>query len=105
MRLVLVEWEDSRTADGGWRYIKDACELKAVKCQTVGWLLEQTLTSLLIAQSVGDLSEDESQTMGRTAIAVRQITKIVDLLLGQTIWTASTTSCPGLVLEQTRPAS
>lgn len=105
MRLVLVEWEDSRTADGGWRYIKDVCELKAVKCQTVGWLLEQTPTSLLIAQSVGDLSDDESQTMGRTAIAVRQITKVVDLLLGQSIWNAPEISCPELESEQTRPAS
>lgn len=105
MRLVLVEWEDSRTADGGWRYIKDACELKAVKCQTVGWLLEQTPTLLLIAQSVGDLSGEESQTMGRTAIAVRQITKIVDLLLGQTIWTAPEISCPGLASGQRQPDS
>ena len=105
MRLVLIEWEDSRTADGGWRYIKDASGLGAVKCRTVGWILEQTPTALLLAQSVGDLDGDESQTMGRTAIAVRQITKVVDLLLGQTIWAAPQISYPGLGSEQTQPVS
>jgi len=65
MMPILVEWEDSRTADGG----------------------------------------NESQTMGRTAIAVRQVTKLYRFILGQTIWSASAVSCPGFASGQNPPTS
>ena len=82
MRLLLVEWDDSRTADSGWRYLGEPGGAEAVKCRTVGWLIEEGDSALLLAQSLGDEATDAAQSMGRTAIARRQITAVYELAIG-----------------------
>jgi hypothetical protein len=76
MDLVIVEWQDSRQPERGWRWI-DECETpEAVKCLTVGWLLKETDDALLVAQNLGDVSRDRKQFSGGTEIARRQIVQL-----------------------------
>lgn len=81
MRLVLVEWQDSRTSESGWRYLSDGCDVAAVRCRSVGWVLHEAEDVVVLAQSLGDLDSSSAQSMGRTAIARRQIIQILDLMV------------------------
>ncbi|MEE8207459.1 MAG: hypothetical protein V3T88_00675 [Nitrosomonadaceae bacterium] len=36
MKLVLIEWHDSRTAENGWQYLREHQDVSAVKETNVG---------------------------------------------------------------------
>ena len=48
MRLVLIEWEDSRV-DGVWHQIGGEIEDRALLCRSVGWLLLDRVRAKVIA--------------------------------------------------------
>jgi hypothetical protein len=79
MKLVLVEWQDSRHPSGIWEWLDECEEPKALKCLTVGWLLKKTKDVLLIAQSLGDVSGERTQFTGAMEIARRQIIRMEEV--------------------------
>ncbi len=106
MKLVIIEWHDSRTAENGWQYLRERHDISAVMCQTVGWIIDKSDDALLVAQSLADINSKDSQSMGRTVIAICQVKLIRDLEDGNVIWASSDeTSCQGLVSALTLQAA
>ena len=79
MKLVLVEWQDSRQASRAWQWTDEAGQPEPVRCLTVGWLLKETVDALLVAQSLGDVTRGRMQFSGGTEIARRQIVHLTTL--------------------------
>lgn len=79
MKLVLVEWQDSRQTSGAWQWMDEAEQPGAVRCLTVGWLLKETDDALLVAQSLGDVTRGRMQFSGGMEIARRQIVHLTRL--------------------------
>jgi hypothetical protein len=77
--LILVEWQDSRQPDGGWRWADECEDPASVKCQTVGWLLRETKDALLVVQNLGDVTSGRMQVSGGTEIARRQVVQISEI--------------------------
>ena len=78
--LVLVEWEDSTQPVPQWKYLADYEKAGAVKCASVGWLIQDDKHTKALAPNIGDLGTDDSaQASGVIRIPVRCITRIVRL--------------------------
>jgi hypothetical protein len=94
MKLVIVEWQDSRQPDRGWQWLDERDDPKAVKCLTVGWLLRETEDAILVAQNLGDVTDGRTQFSGGTEIARRQIVQLKELTCPS--WAKTTSSDPVL---------
>lgn len=79
MKLILVEWQDSRQPCGGWQWINEVGDPLPVLCRTVGWLAKETEEALLVVQSLGDVDGERMQISGGTEIARRQIVRIEEI--------------------------
>lgn len=76
MRLVLVEWLDSRRGEG-WSRLEDLrADLKAVHCRSVGWIIAKDSSSLTLA---GHLGDDPEQCCGDMTIPAKSILRISTL--------------------------
>ena len=78
-RLVLVEWEDSGQPAPQWQWLDDVHVTSAVRCQTVGFLIQDDKTVKVLAQNVGDLESDARQVSGVIRIPTRAVTRITAL--------------------------
>ena len=76
MQLVLVEWQDSRQADGAWRWRDELAPPTPVLCRSVGWRVSETDEALLLAQSLGDVQGERMQIGGTVEIARRQVVRV-----------------------------
>lgn len=94
MKLVLIEWEDSRIPASGWSRTSNMESPKVTKVISVGFVLEDREDCLLLASNVGDIDDEDNdpQAVGGIVIAKRQITRIVALRQSRTIF-----SCGELV--------
>lgn len=73
MRLVLVEWLDSRRGEG-WTRLEDLeLDNAIIKCKSVGWVLAQDRSSLTLA---GHIGENPAQCCGDMTIPRKAILKI-----------------------------
>jgi hypothetical protein len=79
MKLVIVEWQDSRQPSSSWQWADEAENPEPVLCLTVGWLLRETEDALLVVQSLGDVSGGRMQFGGGTEIARRQIIQLKEI--------------------------
>ena len=70
--LVLIEWEDSRQPSSAWRRVSSLEPASAVRCKTVGWLIEDG-DVVVVAQNLGDTDADDPQVSGVMAIPRRCI--------------------------------
>ena len=78
--LVFVEWEDSLQPISNWMFLSDFTDKDAIKCVTVGWLINDGKDTKSIAQNFGMLNEDDdAQVSGVIRIPTRSITKITKL--------------------------
>lgn len=78
-RLVLVEWEDSGQPAPQWQWLDDVRVSSAVRCQTVGFLIQDDSAVKVIAQNVGDLEGDARQVSGVIRIPTRAVTRVTSL--------------------------
>jgi hypothetical protein len=70
MRLVQIDWIDSKTAPNEWEYIEGIEALEPVVCSSVGFLIQETSAYKTIAHSMSD-----SQVCGRITIPTACIKK------------------------------
>lgn len=76
MRLVLVEWVDSRRGDG-WTRLEDLkADHAATKCKSVGWVISEDSSAITVA---GHIGENPEQCCGDMTIPVRSILRIRNL--------------------------
>lgn len=53
--LVLVTWKDAKSEASGWKSIEEVASGQPATVKSVGWILRQTKTKLVIVSSiVGD---------------------------------------------------
>lgn len=77
MRLVLVEWLDSRRGDG-WTRIQDLRDDHTpIRCKSVGWVVAEDSAALTLAGHVG---ENPGQCCGDITIPACSIIAITDLV-------------------------
>jgi hypothetical protein len=76
MRLVFVEWVDSRRGEG-WTRLDELKVGQAITlCKSVGWLVSKDSSSITIAGNIGDNPE---QCCGDLSIPKRAIIRIKNL--------------------------
>lgn len=79
MKLVQVEWVDSRQPTSHWERLDDLSHLAPCACMTVGYLVVESDTHVVIAHSIGDDGENPQGT-GLTAIPSECIKKMTELV-------------------------
>ena len=52
--MVIVEWLDSRQADGSWKFTDGYPISDPVRCLSVGWLVHTDDNVIVLAQSIAD---------------------------------------------------
>lgn len=78
-RLVLIEWEDSGQPVPQWQWLDDVQVTSAIRCQTVGFLIQDDRAVKVIAQNVGDIQGDARQVSGVIRIPTRAVTRVIAL--------------------------
>lgn len=73
-KLVLIEWLDSKGITYQWEYLDEIEPLKADRCLSAGFLIEDTEEYKTIAQSLS-----ETQVIGRTSIPNCSIKSIKEI--------------------------
>lgn len=76
MKLVLIDWEDSRQPTSGWQWLEDFELGEVVRCKSVGWIVGKSKDAVALAQNIGD---DFSQASGIIRIPTRCIVKTTTL--------------------------
>lgn len=71
-RPVLVTWRDTTTRHSGWESVERAQTLIPSEVKTVGFVIRDTKTELLLVQSVAD----DDETMGVIAIPRGWVKKV-----------------------------
>lgn len=76
MRLVFVEWLDSRRGEG-WACLDDLrADLQATRCKSVGWVISKDKESLTLA---GHIAHNPEQVCGDMTIPMKAVIRIQDL--------------------------
>ena len=70
MKLVQIDWIDSKAAPNEWEHLEGIESLEPIQCSSVGFLIEDTPAYKTIAHSVSD-----SQVCGRITIPTACIKK------------------------------
>lgn len=79
MRLVMIFWEDSRVPRDSWEWIKHDIYPKCTSCQSVGFVVAETESAILLAPTIGHEDDGDKQMIGGITIAKRQIVKTICL--------------------------
>ena len=69
MKIVMIEWLDSKNGSSGWEYLDELEPLKPVACKSVGFLIEDEKSHKTFAPTVGG-----GQVLGRITIPACSIT-------------------------------
>ncbi len=54
--VVLIEWEDSAQPVAAWQYLDDIDDAGAIRCRSVGYLIDDGESVKTLAPNVGGLS-------------------------------------------------
>jgi hypothetical protein len=77
---VLIEWVDSTQPVSSWKYLSDAPDLEIVECASVGWVIQENESVLMLAPNLGDYkSGDGAQGSGFIRIPKASITRQTQL--------------------------
>lgn len=68
MKLVLVEWHDSRGAGPSWNFVSTIREDGICPMRSVGWVVVENDQELCIAPHVGHEKDGEHQVCGEMHI-------------------------------------
>ncbi|KKK60992.1 hypothetical protein LCGC14_3018820 [marine sediment metagenome] len=80
MKLVKIEWVDSRTPTDGWEHLNKLNDIKACECVSVGFLLKSGDDVKALAPNLADIDEDSDvQASAIIIIPVCSITRMVEL--------------------------
>ena len=74
MKLVLIEWLDSKGGSGEWEFIDNLEPLEPIACISVGFLIQENDSYKTIAPTVGG-----GQVLGRITIPNCSIVKVKTL--------------------------
>ncbi|GCE85345.1 hypothetical protein MSKU9_3486 [Komagataeibacter diospyri] len=78
--IVIVKWLDSGQPESAWQWADEIPEPDPIVCQTVGHLIHDTSTGVVVALSIGDVKSERPQANGVMHIprsAIEQITSLV----------------------------
>jgi hypothetical protein len=79
-KLVLIEWEDSRSPNGAWKHLCEKQNFDPVKCKSVGWLIFSNKKIKVVAPNMGDIYDASNiQYSGEIIIPTSCILKITFL--------------------------
>ena len=78
-KLLLVEWLDSVQPSPGWAFLSDCDDVEPVQCRSVGWVVGQTRTAIMLAPNVGNFDGEDPQGSGFIRIPMRAVTVLTDL--------------------------
>lgn len=76
MKLVLIEWHDSRQPESGWTWLEQSEQPAIVRCRSVGWLAKEDEDGLMLVPNLGD---DGQQGCGGIVIARRQVVNVIEI--------------------------
>lgn len=80
LRLVLVEWLDSKQPVAAWQWLSDLEAPAPARCVSVGFLAREETDTLVIVQNVADPhDEDGAQASGAMTIPRACVVSIMDL--------------------------
>ena len=77
--LVKIDWKDSRQPSSEWKWLEDFEPTGAVTCTSVGWLIHDDKDVKVLAQNLGDTSEENKQASGIIQIPACSVFKITPL--------------------------
>ena len=77
--LVMIEWEDSAQPSPSWAFLANTKPSRAVRCVSVGWLIENGKKVKALAPNMGDLGESDVQVSGVIRIPARSVVKVTRL--------------------------
>lgn len=77
--LVIISWEDSIQASGGWQFLSDFEPLKPMSVTSVGWLIQDGADCKVLAQSLAHVDGESVQSAGRKVIPTRCVLSIEHL--------------------------
>ena len=81
--LVLIEWEDSARPVATWQYLDDIEGTGPIRCQSVGYLIDDGESVKTLAPNVGELGTEAAQASGVIRIPTRCITRVRKLSLAR----------------------
>jgi len=73
----LVEWVDSARPAPDWRFVSDLPPLEVIRCLSVGWVVAEDDTTLMLAPNMGDVESDSPQACGFLRVPKRSIVRRV----------------------------
>lgn len=83
MKLVVIDWVDSSSVAGGHTWhgvetVKDDCNIEALMCRSVGWLLVdgRDAKTIIAHQAFGSTQHDLNAVSGDMTIPVCAIRKM-----------------------------
>lgn len=79
LRLVLVEWIDSHSTPGGWRWLDEMGSDDTMKCRSVGWLLQKGTNLTIVPHISGDGETLRENGRGEITIPMRAVIRITNL--------------------------
>ncbi len=79
MKLVYLEWIDSRGVSESWYYLKDL-ESKCCILKSVGWVIKEDRQLIHIVPHVGD---DPKQGCGDMVIPKRCVLKKIEIIIDE----------------------
>lgn len=83
VKLVLVEWEDSRQPSNSWQRLVEFKPEGISKCVSVGFLIHDKKDFKVIAPNIGDAFDKNMQVMGAINIpttCIKKITKLKEVI-------------------------
>lgn len=80
VKLVLIEWLDSRRPDPAWQHLTDFDQQGICKCASVGWLIRDDESLKVLAPNMGDIDDESNlQVSGCISIPAISVTAIKPL--------------------------
>ena len=80
VRLVLVEWVDSRSPKSNWQRLSEMEDSVSCRCVSVGFLLRNGKDTKVLAPNMADIdSPDNLQASGIIVIPTKSVTAIKNL--------------------------
>lgn len=77
MKLLLVEWEDSRGGPEGWERLSDLSSMEMCRAKSVGWLAVDEQDHIVLHSSM--IGDDDPQVTGIICIPKRSIVNAVEI--------------------------
>ncbi len=73
--IVLIKWEDSRVPKDKWEWVTDELRPKCTSCISVGFIVAESDSAILLSPTLGHEDNGEMQMIGAITIAKRQISE------------------------------